>query len=308
MFSNNDIWKKVQEHLPVENRISDDNMPLENRVSFGDIDIRYDEYLPKIKSNNSIIIFHGVGGNGRLLSFIAAPLAAAGFNVVCPDLPGFGYTKIERAFDYSTWIDVGTFMVNREIQAGRNTYVFGLSAGGMLAYNVTCNVKKVKGLLITNILDNRLQIVRDYSAKNKFHSRVGIKVLRSLPSTFKKIKVPVKMVANMKAIVNDSHVLKLLLKDKVGSGSSVFIGFLISMMDAVPLIEPENFNICPVLLVHPEIDLWTPTKISRLFFDKLQSSKEIKILNNAGHFPIETPGLQQLVNSSIEFLLKQGGS
>ena len=306
MFSNNDIWKQVQEHLPVENRISDDNMPSEKKVSFQDIEIRYDEYSPKEGSNNSIIIFHGVGGNGRLLSFIAVPLVKAGFNVICPDLPGYGYTKIEKSFDYSTWIDVGSFMVNREIEAGRNAYVFGLSAGGMLAYNVTCNVKKVRGLIITNILDNRLQIVRDYSAKNKFHSRVGIKVLESLPSTFKKIKVPVKMVANMKAIVNDSHVLRLLLKDKVGSGSSVSIGFLLSMMNAIPLIEPENFNICPVLLAHPEVDKWTPTEISRLFFDKIQSPKEIKILNNAGHFPIEIPGLQQLEETSIDFLIKHG--
>ena len=77
-------------------------------------------------------------------------------------------------------------------------------------------------------------------------------------------------------------------------------------MNAVPLIEPENFNICPVLLVHPEVDKWTPTEISRLFFDKIQSSKEIKILSNAGHFPIETPGLQQLEEMSIDFLSKHG--
>ena len=57
MFSNNDIWKQVQEYLPVENRISDDNMPSEKRVSFHDIEIRYDEYLPKEASNVSIIIF-----------------------------------------------------------------------------------------------------------------------------------------------------------------------------------------------------------------------------------------------------------
>ena len=306
MFSNNVFWQQVQAYLPEENRLTKANMPTEKTVSYHDIEIRYDEYIPKDTSNNTIIIFHGVGGNGRLLSFLAVPLSKAGFNVICPDLPGYGYTKIDKLFDYSTWIEVGKFIVNREIQAGRNAYVFGLSAGGMLAYNVTCKVKNVKGLIITNILDNRLQIVRDYSAKNKLQSRIGIKILDILPTFLKRIKIPVKMVANMKKIVNNSELLTILLKDKVGAGSSISIYFLLSMMNSIPLIEPEEFNLCPVLLVHPEVDKWTPIEISRLFFDRIQSQKEIKILNNAGHFPIETPGLQQLENSSIAFLFRYG--
>ncbi len=304
MFIDNIIWKQIQQHLPEHNRISEKISLSEKKIIFNDIEIRYDEYFPKKPSTTTVVIFHGVGGNGRLLSFIAVPLVKAGYNVICPDLPGYGYTKIKKSFNYSTWIEVGSIITKKEVKAGKNVYILGLSAGGMLGYNIACKVKNIKGLIITNLLDNRLQIVRDYSARNKFHSRIGIKLLYLLPGFMKRINIPVKTVVNMKAIVNKKEVLSLLLKDKVGSGSSVSIEFLLSMMKSNPLLEPEEFSICPVLLTHPEIDKWTPVEISRLFFDKLNTEKKLILLENAGHFPIESPGLQQLETACIEFISK----
>lgn len=306
MFEQNIYWKKVQQYLPEHNRISDEYMPEEKIVRYKNISIRYDDYRPKKRSDISMVLFHGVGGNGRLLSFLAGPLVKAGFNVICPDLPGYGYTTYQEALDYSMWIDVGSFMVNREIESGKTVYVCGMSAGGMLAYNVTCRTKKVAGLVVTNILDNRHQIVRDYSAKNKFQSRVGIKLLSMLPEFLqKRIKIAVKEIANMRTIVNDRELMKLLLKDKAGAGSAVSVYFLITMIESVPLIEPEEFDICPVLLAHPEADRWTPVEVSRLFFDKISAPKRLRMLENAGHFPIESPGLQQLETECIE-LIKNG--
>ncbi len=58
--------------------------------------------------------------------------------------------------------------------------------------------------------------------------------------------------------------MRLLLKDKAGAGSSVSVYFLITMIESVPLIEPEEFDVCPVLLAHPEADRWTPVEFSRL--------------------------------------------
>ncbi len=305
MFLKNKYWEKIQDFLPEHNHVSEDYKPQEKWINCNGIDIRYDEYNPSANSKISIVVLHGVGGNGRLLSFIAVPLVKAGFNVICPDLPGYGYTKIDSCFDYSTWIEVGTFMANEELKKGRRLFIFGLSAGGMLAYNVTCNISQVEGLIITNILDNRYQMVRDFSAKNKFHSRFGIKFLKILPDFMKKNEIPVKSVANTRTIVNQKELLKIMLKDKVGSGSSVSIKFLLSMMDMIPFTEPEDFEICPVLMAHPEIDQWTPVKVSRLFFDRIKSEKKLVILENAGHFPIESPGLQQLEKACIEFISNQ---
>jgi len=303
MFEKNFYWEQVQQFLPEHNRISVEYKPTEATIMFNTTKIRFDEYNPKNTSDTSIVIFHGVGGNGRLLSFIAVPLVKAGFNVICPDLPGYGYTYFQEDLDYAMWIDVGSFMVKNEIKKGRKVFLFGLSAGGMLAYNIACNTNKVAGLIVTNILDNRYQVVRDFSAKNKFQSRVGIKLMNMIPQVLqKRIKIPVKEVANMRTIVNNRELMKILLKDNVGSGSSVSIYFLVTMMNLIPLIEPEHFTICPVLLVHPEDDRWTPVDASKLFFDKIKAPKKLRMLENAGHFPIELPGLQQLETELLNFI------
>ena len=57
-----------------------------------------------------------------------------------------------------------------------------------------------------------------------------------------------------------------------------------------------------MLLVHPERDYWTDVSLSRLFFDEIQSSKELKLLQGAGHFPIEEKGLKQLEEYCIAFM------
>ena len=107
----------------------------------------------------------------------------------------------------------------------------------------------------------------------------------------------------MNAIVNNDRVLSLLLHDKRGSGSSVHLGLLCSMMESIPAVEPEAFEI-PLLLCHPEKDRWTPEWISRLFFDRVRNQKQLYTLKNAGHFPIEQPGITQLEEAIISFINK----
>ena len=107
----------------------------------------------------------------------------------------------------------------------------------------------------------------------------------------------------MNAIVNNDRVLSLLLQDKRGAGSSVHLGLLCSMMDSIPAVEPEAFEI-PLLLCHPEKDRWTPEWISRLFFDRVRNQKQLYTLKNAGHFPIEQPGITQLEEAIISFINK----
>ena len=46
-------------------------------------------------------------------------------------------------------------------------------------------------------------------------------------------------------------ILSLFLRDKRSSSFSVYLGFLCSMMESVPVAEPEAFEI-PLLLCHPE--------------------------------------------------------
>ena len=300
MYNKNDTWKELQPLLPSKNQITDNIKPLEKYESINDMEIHIDEY--EKNAETTVVVLHGVGGNGRLVSFFAVPLVREGYNVICPDLPGYGFTKYNKRLTYNDWIEVGSKIVEKELLKSRNVSLIGLSAGGMLAYNVACRQQEISGLIVSNLLDNREEEVRIYSAKNKFQAKYGIKLLNLLPSFLKKFKIPIKMVTNMEALVNDKEILKVLLKDKYGAGSSVDVGFLLSMMNSSPLKEPENFEKPPVLMVHPGNDQWTPLQISEIFFNKISSKKRKVILEKAGHFPVEEPGLTQMEEAIFRFI------
>ena len=300
MYANSDSWKELQALLPVKNRIDHRVKPEEKVIEVNGVQIHIDEYDESAET--TVVIFHGVGGNGRLVSFFAVPLVRAGYNVICPDLPGYGFSEYSKDTTYKDWIEVGSKIVETELSKGKRIFIIGLSAGGMLAYNVACHHQNINGLIFTNILDNREEEVRIYSAKNKLQAKYGIRILNVLPTFMRNSKVPIKMVTNMKALVNDKEILNVLLKDKVGAGSKVNLNFLLSMMNSSPVIEPENFSKVPVLMTHPGNDLWTPAKLSEIFFDRIAAPKQKIILENAGHFPIEEPGLTQMEKAIKDFL------
>ena len=62
-------------------------------------------------------------------------------------------------------------------------------------------------------------------------------------------------------------------------------------------MAPEDFDACPVLLADPAEDPWTPVQLSRTFFDHIRAPKRLVMLEGAGHFPVEQPGLDQLTDA-----------
>lgn len=296
-------WKLLQKYLPEANQIKSDYSPVEEFWSWRQHRIHIDHYYSP-SSRIKVVLLHGVGGNGRLLSFIGVPLSKQGMEVIAPDLPGYGYSLIKNdTINYHMWIELVDDLVNYELEKDeRPVVLFGLSAGGMLAYHAGCKNEKVSGIIVTNLLDQRDIEVRDASASSKAMSRLGAVLVNMFNILLPKARIPMKFVANMKAIVNDKRILDILLNDDTAAGTSVSIRFIHSLINAAPVIEPEEFTYCPLLLLHPEKDNWTALNVSKSFFDRLKCAKEIKILENAGHFPVEQPGLKQLEEYSLSFL------
>ena len=63
-YENDTVWKKVQEFLPEENRLNADNLPKEEWMKFDEKIIHVD-YYSAAEEKGVVIIYHGVGGNGR---------------------------------------------------------------------------------------------------------------------------------------------------------------------------------------------------------------------------------------------------
>ena len=303
-YENDSVWKNMQEFLPVKNRISEETMPEEYYLPLNGVNIHIDHYRVS-KSKATIIMFHGVGGNGRLLSFIAVRLMQNGYEVICPDLPLYGYTSFSDKITYDTWINCGREMVNYyQKKNADNIFLFGLSAGGMLAYQVANECRNINGIIATCILDQRDSKVVKGTAANPFIAAVSKPILHITQRLLRDFKIPMKMVANMKNIANNQDLAKFLMRDGKSSGVSVPLSFLHSLINPVIKVEPEYFNSCPFLLVHPGDDKWTNISLSRIFYDRLACEKELRILEGGGHFPVEEKALVQLEEYCVNFLEK----
>ncbi|RRD96110.1 alpha/beta hydrolase [Clostridiales bacterium COT073_COT-073] len=303
-YKTDPITKQVQKYLPPKYRLNNRTNPEEYFITIDRYKIHIDHY----KTTNpkaTVVMFHGVGGNGRLLSCMAIPLSKNGFEVICPDLPLYGYTEYEGKIDYQTWVCCGIEIVKYYQQTGcSDIFLFGLSAGGMLAYQVACEFKNISGILVSCILDQRDMEITKKTASNWLVAATGKPLMSILQKFIGDVKVPMKILGNMKAITNNKKLAKLLMHDKKSSGVSVPIRFVYSMLTPEIKTEPEQFHSCPFFLVHPGEDRWTDISLSRKFYDRLACEKEILILKGAGHFPIEESGLQQLETACVSFLNK----
>src|SRR5262249_20598569 len=115
-------------------------------------------------------------------------------------------------------------------------------------------------------------------------------------------KVPMAQAGKMKALVNDKAALKDCLADPTSAGNWISLKFLDTIMNAVPAVEPEDFDVCPIMLTQPTRDWWTPLETSTVFLDRLEKVPvTAEVLPRAGHYPIEEPGLTRLADVIDQF-------
>ena len=297
-------WEQYQKFFPEEMRITPGNGPTEEWMEWRSMRIHVDR-MPAPNAPLKVIFIHGAGGNGRLLAPYARLLQTGGYEVVAPDLPPYGLSHIDsvKRVDYQLWIDVLVELIDRELERdGKPIVLLGSSIGGMLAYHTAVQSKRVSGLIVTAFVDTSQPDVRDQLAPNKLISRTGRRVMDTFPSLLDSLKIPVTQVSRMNLITNDAEMTELIIKDVHAAGTKVPIRLLRTFLNMEPALKPEEFDVCPVLLVHPELDPMTPFRLSQPFFDKLNVRKECVILKGAGHFPIEPQGLEQMKSAVLSFL------
>ncbi|WP_426447905.1 alpha/beta hydrolase [Paenibacillus sp. S-38] len=263
--------------------------------------------MPAADSSLKVILIHGAGGHGRLLAPYARMLQIHGYEAVAPDFPPYGLSDAEsvRSLSYRHWLQILTSLIDRETDRdGKPVILLGVSIGGMLAYHAACMTDRVKGLIATTFVDTSNPKVRDQLAPNKLVSRVGKRSMDAFPLVFDPIRIPIHLVSRMESLTNNSELTALIMEDPQAAGIKIPVRFLRTFLDFKPLIEPEHFDRCPVLLIHPEKDPMTPFSLSESFYRRLQGAKQCVLLEGAGHLPIEQPGLDQMKASILSFLGK----
>ncbi len=226
-YANQAAWQQIDGFLPAKYQLTQKNLPTEEWWSWQGHNIHLDTYRnPNAKVK--VILFHGVGTNGRQMSMILGePLAAHGYETITIDMPGYGLTQVKQSekVKYDDWVQAGNDLIEVERQKdNRPIMLYGLSAGGMLTYHVAAKNKHVKGIVGMTFLDTSNPQVRNEVSINKFIGRVGSPINHLTAKTpLASIRLPMRWVSKMHKLVNNDEALDVFLKDRTSAGNAVSI-------------------------------------------------------------------------------------
>jgi alpha-beta hydrolase superfamily lysophospholipase len=263
----------------------------------------YDVHVERIgdpAAPQRMVLLHGAGGHAAAMWPFAALAAQRGMHVVVPDLPGYGRTRLPRrgAVRYPDWVALACdlLLAERTAHAGPLLLV-GASLGGMVAYDAATRTGAADRVVVTCLPDPRDPVVRRHITRFPWLGAAARPVLRVLAGPLADLSLPVRWLTDMRAISNSPELVDLVVRDERGGGGRIPLGFLRSFLDSAPAVEPEDATGPPLLLAHPAEDRWTPTAMSLRFFDRIAAPRELVLLENAGHYPVEAPGAHQLLDA-----------
>ncbi|MHA6525719.1 alpha/beta hydrolase [Tessaracoccus sp. G1721] len=250
-------------------------------------------------SSVRVLVIHGAGGHAGALWPLAALLAERGLDIATVDLPLYGRTASPRpdAVRYDDWVELLLDLVEAELD-GRPLVVFGASIGGMLAYEVAARSTRVMTVAATCLLDPRDWRVRAHLTRLGPLGILGGPLSVLVRGPIATFMIPMRWVAPLSRMSCNPGLSQLCANDPLGGGADVPLGFLASYL-RYRHVRPAAMR-TPVVLLHPSMDAWTPVELSMRVLRRLASPGRVVMLRECGHFPIEEPGLTDLVAAVLE--------
>lgn len=299
-YEDTTAWLERQELLPEVMRVV--KRPREEWLRVGRFDVHLDVHGSD-DASATLVVFHGGGGNGRLLAHYGQVAAAAGFRAIAPDLPGYGLTVARpmRTITYEDWRQVAASVV--EYAAGSGPVVLlGLSMGGMIAYDAAATTRLPAEVVATCLLDARRVEVQRQLVRWPWLAPVTRALFR-LPWVGDQLVVPMGWTSNMADIANDRALARSIARDRLAGGTWMPGRWVRTYLQAAPVVDPDVFDVCPVVLAHPGEDRWTVTELSAAFLERIAHVRtRLVVLEGSGHFPIEDPGRNVLDDLLVDAL------
>lgn len=230
---------------------------------------------------------------------MAALLAERGLDVAAVDLPLYGRTASPdpEEVSYEDWVHLLVDLVEAE-HDGRPLIVLGASIGGMLAYEVASQSSRIAAVAATCLLDPRDWRVRARMTRFGPLGVLGGPLSGLVRGRLASVMVPMNWVANLTKMSRDRGLSRLCATDPLGDGAKVPLGILASYLRYRH--SPPESMWTSVVLLHPSLDAWTPPELSMPVFRRLASRGTSIMLRECGHFPIEEPGISDLVSAVLE--------
>lgn len=286
--------------LPAAQRAAAELLPEESWWSWAGHDVHIAR-ARRPEAPARVLVVHGAGGHRRALWPYAALLADRGLDLAAVDLPLYGRTVTPdpAAVRYDDWVRLLVDLVDAEAD-DRPLILLGASIGGMLAYEVAGRSDAVSQVVATCLLDPRDWRARARMTRFGPLGVLGGPLAALVRGRLAAVRIPMRWVANLDRMSRNPGLSRLCATDPKGGGARVPLGFLASFLTYRH--RPPEAMRTPVTLTHPSRDGWTPVGISLPVLRRTAAPSRLILLRECGHFPIEEPGLTDLVTAVLDIV------
>ncbi|PKO03185.1 MAG: hypothetical protein CVU43_04435 [Chloroflexi bacterium HGW-Chloroflexi-5] len=283
-----DFWKNYMDIWFGKNLIQKwEKLCFVDRIQSANGEISVEVYKNKDPYQPTIVFSHGIAGYARLLLPFIIPLYEKGYNIVAPDLEGFGFNNRKKG-DFT--FDIHLQNLNDAVAYARSQFlgpVFlgGASMGGPLAYATDARYDCADGLISWCLWDfsDREFIIDSSTTKGltffilpilrltaQFLGRMTVKTIRFVP---------------FRSLSKDPEFNDLLLRDPY-SGNKISVRGAISLVTQSKPDIPHEKYLKPVLVCQPDDDEMTRPYHTKKVFNRLGSIQKMYVGFDGGHFPL----------------------
>jgi len=243
-----------------------------------------------------IVLIHGFPLNRQMWAPQQAALAAAGYRVICPDLPGFGESAPLENASMDRYADAIITLLDQ--LAIDRAVVGGMSMGGYVLLNLLARFPQ--RLSAAMFLVTRA--AADDAAGREKRTRLAEAVQGGdrliVPDTFAQVLFAPQTPQEKPELV---HQVRQWMEATPGPG---LVGGLLAMRDREDYVERLAGYACPALVVGAELDIAVPPEHARTLANGLPDA-ELRVIPAAGHMAnLEQP--QAFNQALLEFLAGLG--
>ncbi len=287
-YSGEDFWKNYMENWFGAELISkwtkyvtEETIISNNRKMHIEI---YDAGNP---NNPTLIFAHGIAGYARLLLPFLIPIREKGYNIIAPDLQGFGYSEgLKGDFEWDVHLQNLSDTINYAKQRFSGKIILGgASMGGPLAYATAARFGGIDALACWCLWDFSDKEFMLNETNTKKFTYLLIPIFKLLCSVMGNIRLKTYTLVSYETL-SDSYEMNSLVKKDPQAGTHISLKGAASLVtQSKPDISHNEFKL-PVLIVQPGSDRMTPVKYTEKTFKKLGSEKKKYVkLDGAEHFP-----------------------
>ncbi|QUI24345.1 alpha/beta hydrolase [Vallitalea pronyensis] len=290
MFEGNAYWKnymvgwfgeglidKWYQHVKVE------------KIQSNHQDINLEVYDTGNKDATTFIFAHGIAGYARVLLPFTMPLFECGYNLVVPDMQGYGYNDgLKGDFEWNAHkqnlkdcIDYAKKRFTGKIVIG------GASMGGPLAYAAACEREDIDGLVCWCLWDFSDREFMLNETNTKGFTYVLIPILKWVSKYLQKVRIKTYSLISYDTLTDSKEFNDLIKRDPQAGTHITLKGAASLVLQSKPYIPHDKFN-KKVLILQPEKDEMTPKYYTEKVYKKLGSKEKKYIeIKNSAHFPVE---------------------